>query len=285
MVLDLVLGRLGDDHALGIEARTPRAPRDLVELARAQTAHFVAVELRERGEHNGVDGHVDAHAERVGSADDGENALLGELFHQQAITGQHSCVMHADAAAEQAFQRLAERRGESRALHGLLHRLALLLRRHAIARQRRRARERHVLRKVDDVERTLPFSQRELDGALKRRERVLVGKRHRARRVDNAGDVLARLALEQPCNLVNVAKCGAHQQKLHIGKRKQRYLPSPTAIGVGEKVELVHGDALYGGVLSLGERLIREDLLRAADDRGRRVDVHISRDHAHVLAA
>ena len=50
-------------------------------------------------------------------------------------------------------------------------------------------------------------------------------------------------------------------------------------------MELVHGDALNGGVLSLGERLIREDLLCAADDRGRRVDVHISRDHAHILAA
>ena len=138
---------------------------------------------------------------------------------------------------------------------------------------------------MDDVEWTLPFSQRELDGALKRRERVFVGKRHRARRVDDAGDVLARLALEQPSDLVNVAKCGTHQQKLHIGKRKQRHLPGPAAIGVREEVELVHGDALNGGVLPLGERLIRENLLRAANDRGRRVDVHISRDHAHVLAA
>ena len=138
---------------------------------------------------------------------------------------------------------------------------------------------------MDDVERTLPFSQRELDGALKRRERVLVGKRHRARRVDDAGDVLARLALEQPSDLVNVAKRGAHQQKLHIGKRKQRHLPGPAAIGVGEKVELVHSDALNGGILPLGKRLVRENFLRAADDRGRRVDVHISRDHAHVLAA
>ena len=145
VVLDLVLGRLGDDHAFGVEARSPCAPRDLVELARAQTAHLVAVELRERGEHDSVDRHIDTHAERVGSADDGENALLGELFHQQAITGQHPCVMHADTAAEQALQRLAERRGESRALHGLLHRLALFLRRHAIARQCRRARKRRVL--------------------------------------------------------------------------------------------------------------------------------------------
>ena len=138
-VLYVVLGRLGYHHALGVEAAPPGTPHDLVELAGAQPAHLVAVELRERGKHDGVDRHIDAHAERVGSADDGENALLGELFHQQAITGQHPCVMHADTAAEQALQRLAERRGESRALHGLLHRLALFLRRHAVARQCRRA--------------------------------------------------------------------------------------------------------------------------------------------------
>ena len=46
-VLDLVLGGLGYDHALGIEARAACATGDLMELAAAQAAHLAAVELGE----------------------------------------------------------------------------------------------------------------------------------------------------------------------------------------------------------------------------------------------
>ena len=81
-VLDLVLRGLGDDHALGIEARTAGATSDLMELTGAQATHLVAVELGERGEHHGVDGHVDADAERVGAADDGQQALLRQALNQ-----------------------------------------------------------------------------------------------------------------------------------------------------------------------------------------------------------
>ena len=87
MVLDLELRRLGDDHALGVKARAARAPGDLVELARAQTALLVAVEFRKTGEQDGVDGHVDAHAECVGAADHRKKALLGELLDEQAVAG------------------------------------------------------------------------------------------------------------------------------------------------------------------------------------------------------
>ena len=84
-VLDLVFGRLGDDHALGVKARASGAPGDLVELARAEAAHLVAVEFGERREHHGVDGHVDANAERVGAADDRQEPLLGEALHQKTV--------------------------------------------------------------------------------------------------------------------------------------------------------------------------------------------------------
>ena len=60
VVLDLVLGGLGYDHALGVEARATRATGDLMELAAAQAAHLAAVELGELREHHRVDGHVDA---------------------------------------------------------------------------------------------------------------------------------------------------------------------------------------------------------------------------------
>ena len=70
-VLDLVLGCLGNHHALGIEARAAGATGDLMELTGAQATHLVA-ELGERGEYHGVDGYVDADAECVGAANDGQ---------------------------------------------------------------------------------------------------------------------------------------------------------------------------------------------------------------------
>ncbi len=87
MVLDLELGSLGDHDARGIEARATRAAGDLVELARAQAAMLAPVEFCETGEQHGVDGNVDAHTQRVGAADDGQQPLLGELFDEQAGAG------------------------------------------------------------------------------------------------------------------------------------------------------------------------------------------------------
>ena len=81
-VFDLVLRRLGNYHTLGVKARAAGATGNLVELAGAQTTHLVTVELGERGEHHGVDGHVDADAERVGAADDGQQALLRQALNQ-----------------------------------------------------------------------------------------------------------------------------------------------------------------------------------------------------------
>ena len=125
--LDVVLGGLGDDQAFRVEACASCAAGNLVELARAEPAHVRAVELGKGREQHGVDGHVDAYAERVGSADDRKKALLSELLHKQAIAGEHACVVHAHAAAQQALEYLAEGRGEARALDGFLDALALLL--------------------------------------------------------------------------------------------------------------------------------------------------------------
>ena len=139
-VFDLVLGRLGDDDAFGVEARTPRAAGDLMELARTQTAHAMTVELRQLRQDHRVDGHVDADAERVGSADDGQKTLLSKLLDEQTVARQHARVVHADPAARKALERFAERRGEARTLEGLLDRFALLLRGNAVARERAGAR-------------------------------------------------------------------------------------------------------------------------------------------------
>ena len=81
-VFDFVLRRLGNNHTLGIKARAAGATGNLMELAGAQATHLVTVELGERGEHHGVDGNVDADAERVGAADDGQQALLRQALDQ-----------------------------------------------------------------------------------------------------------------------------------------------------------------------------------------------------------
>ena len=77
-----MLGCLGNYHALGIKARATGATGDLMELAGAQATHLVAVELGERGEHHSMDGYVDADAECVGAANDGQQALLRQALDQ-----------------------------------------------------------------------------------------------------------------------------------------------------------------------------------------------------------
>ena len=285
VVLDLMLGGQRHHHALGVEAGPSRAAHDLVELAGAQTAHLGAVELGELGEHHRVDGHVDAHAERVGTADDREQPLLGEAFHEQAVARQHARVVHAHAARQQALERLAERRGETRAAHGLLHLLALLLRGHAVAGQRLRGGERRVLGEVHDVHGCLAGAQTQLHGGFQGFEGVVVGQRHGARRVGHQVDGPAGALFQRARDVAHVAEGGAHQQELRIRQREQRHLPGPAAIGIGVEVELVHHHAGHLRRGPFAQGLVREDLRRAADDRRLGVDGGVPRDHAHVLAA
>ena len=216
MVLDLVFGRLGDDHALGVEAGAARAAGYLVELARAQAALLVAVELGESGEQHGMDGHVDAHAQGVGAADDGQQALLGELFDQQAVSGQQPRVMQAHAAGDEVLERLAKRRGEAPALDGFLDGLALLLGGHAVTRQRAGARERGVLREVDYVQRRVALSQRELDRALEAGLDVFVRERHGARGIGDGLNVATGVTFERLRDGGHVAQRGAHEHELGV---------------------------------------------------------------------
>ena len=284
-VLDVVLGRLGDDAALGVEARAARAAHDLVELARVQVAHAAAVELGEGREHHGVDGHVDAHAERVRAADDGEKPLLGELLDEQAVARQHARVVDAHAAAEQPLERLAEGRGKARALDGLLDRLSLLLGADAVAREGLRGLERRVLREVHDVERRVARAQGELDRALERRVDELVGEGHRARGVGQHVDRAVGVVGQGLLDACGVAQGGAHEQELRVGQGEQRDLPGPAAVVVGVEVELVHGDDAHVAVLALAQGLVGQDLGRAADDGRLRVDGRVAGDHADVLLA
>ena len=60
----------------------------------------------------------------------GSRPCWASFSTSRAVAWEHPRMVHAHATCQQAFERLAERRGEARALHGLLHSLALLLGRH-----------------------------------------------------------------------------------------------------------------------------------------------------------
>ena len=94
-------------------------------------------------------------------------------------------MVHADAAAEQAFENLAKGRREARALSRLLNGLALLLAGNAKVGERLCRRKGGVLAKVHDVERGLAAAHRELDGALERGRHIVVAQRHRAWGIDD----------------------------------------------------------------------------------------------------
>ena len=194
-------------------------------------------------------------------------------------------MVHADAAAEQALENLAECRGETRALGSLLDGLALLLAGDAKVGERLRRGKCGVLAKVHDVERSLAAAHRELDGALERGRYIVVAQRHGTRGVDDQVAGGAGVLLERSGDRGDIAERGAHEHELCVGQGEQRYLPCPAAVGVGEVVELVHGDAANIGIFALAQCVVGEDLCRAADDGRLGVDMRVAGDHADVIAA
>ena len=93
------------------------------------------------------------------------------------------------------------------------------------------------------------------------------------------------MLLERGGNRGDVAERGAHEHELRVGQGEQRHLPSPTAVGICKVVELVHGHAAHVGVLAFAQRIIGKDLGRAADDGCLGVDMRVTGDHAHIVAA
>ena len=98
-----------------VEALAARAPADLLEVADAEDRRLLAVELAELREEHRADRDVHADAERVGAADDLEEALLRELLDEQAVLGKEARVMDADAVPHEALDLLAVRAVEARA--------------------------------------------------------------------------------------------------------------------------------------------------------------------------
>ena len=283
-VLDFVIGRLHQHHALGVEARPAGATGDLVELARVEPAHPMTVVLDERRQKHRVDGHVDAHAQGVGAADDREQALLGKLFNQQTVAREHARMVHAHAASEQALQGFAEGGGEARSLAGFLDALALLLGGHAVAGQGLCRVERSVLREMDNVNGGLALAQGQLDRAFHRGIHVFIAQGNGALGVGHHIDGTTGTLLKRGCDLRGVAQSGAHKKEACIGELDERDLPGPAAIDVAVEVELVHDDGgdVRRGALAQGA--VGQDLGGAADNRRIGVDGDVARDHADVVA-
>ena len=194
-------------------------------------------------------------------------------------------MVHADAAAEQTLEDLAEGRREARALGCLLDGLALLLAGNAKVGEGLRRRKCGILAKVHDVERGLAAAHRELDGAFERGRHVVVAQRHGAWGIDDQVAGSAGVLLERGGDCGDIAERGAHEHELRVRQGEQRHLPGPTAIGVGKVVELVHGDAANIGIFALAQRVVGKDLCRAADDGRLGIDMRVAGDHTDVIAA
>ena len=194
-------------------------------------------------------------------------------------------MVHADAASKQALENLAKGRGEARPLCRFLNGLALLLASDAKIGERLCRRKGGILAKVHDIEWGLATAHGELDRALEGGRHIVVAQRNRTRGVDNQVASSAGVFLERGGDGSDIAERGAHEHKLRVGQGEQRYLPGPTAVGVGKVVELIHGHAAHIGVLALAQRIVGKDFGRAADDGCLGVDMRVAGDHADVVAA
>ena len=285
LVLHLMLGCLDDHGAGGVEPGPAGPTGDLMELARRELAHSMAVELRQSGEQNGADRHVDPHPEGVRATDHREQAVLGEPFDQAPVPRQQTCVVHPDAVADQPVQGVTEPCAEPEVRDPPSDRIA------------RRARgDRHAgqglcplqgggLGEMHDVDRG-PVGGHQLGDALVHGSGH-VGEEERHRSLTGGHDgsgppgAPSQVALEE----ADVTQGRRHQEELCPGQLDQRHLPRPAPLRVGVVVELVHHHQVDGGVGTLAQSLVGQHLGGAADDRGLGIDGGISGQHAHPVGA
>ena len=282
-VLDLVVRGLHHDRALGVVARTARATGDLVELAGLENALAGAVVLDQAGHQHRADGHVDAHAQRVGATDDLEQAGLRQSFDQAPVLRQHAGVVDADALAHQLRQDPAEGRREAEITDLFPDPLLLLRGQQFQAGQRLRALRGLALRKVHHVNGGLAVGEQLVEGVVDGRVHVMEIQRHRAGRARDELDVGAGALLEVLLEHGHVAERGRHEQELRAIEQQQRHLPCPPSVGFGVEVELVHDHLVDAGVGALAQRDVGHDLRGRAHDRRAAVDGRVTGHHADVL--
>ena len=283
-----MLGRLDHDEPGRVEAGPARAAGDLEELAGLQDPLPVAVELREPGEEHRADRHVDADAEGVGAADDGEQAGLGEGLHEAPVLGQHPGVVHADAGLHQLLQRLAEARAEPEG-PDLLGDGVLVLPvdpgESPDAQQPGRVLDGVGLREVHDVRRRLAGRDELLDRLVEMFDGPPEAEGDGPLGLVDHGGRPAGTPGQVGGDLRDVAQGRGHQHELRVGQLQERHLPRPAAVRLAVVVELVHHHQPDVGAGALAQGDVGEHLGGAGDDRRVGVDAGVAGQHADVVGA
>ena len=285
LVLDDMVGGLHDDETRGVVAGASSAPRDLVQLTRAQQPGDRPVVLGEPRKHDRPQRQVDPDAERVGTDDDTQQAGLREPLHQAAVLGQHPAVMDPDPVMEKARERAAEARSEAEAHNRRGDRLPFRTRRHLCRGECLGVGEHLRLGEVDDIERCLVGCEERLDRLVQRCAAVLEAERNRSGRGAHYRHRPAGAAGQALLDRAHVAERGRHEDELRPDQLQERHLPRPASVGVAVEVELVHHDLVdvRGGPVAKGH--VRDDLGGGADDGGRGIDRGVAGQHADVLGA
>ena len=283
--VDLVLGGQDAHETDGVEAGAAGAPRDLVEFARAHVAHAPPVVLDERRHQHRADRHVDTDPQRVRAAHDRQQASLREALDEAPVARQHARVVHADALCEQRLEGLPEalRKRHARQLRGDC--LLLLGRHQRRTVERLRGGDRVALGEVHDVDGPAALAQQALDRVGQAVHDVLELEGHGALRVVDEGHVAPGALLPRALETRRVAQCRAHRHHLRAPQLQEWNLPCPPALTVPVEVELVHDDHVRIQRRPLTQRLIRQDLSRAADDGRVGVQGDVTGHHADVIRA
>ena len=245
-ILDDMLRRLRHHPAAFIEALAPRAPADLVEIARAQDACLFPVELAKLREEHGANGDIDADAQRVGAADDLEQAALRELLDEHAILRQQPGVMQPDAVPQPLANLRPVRAAELEAFQRVRDRRFFLARADIDAREILRALGRFQLREMHDIDRA-PCRRRQdspaSGQAASPSKRTPAAPAAPGKRWSRSRRPFSRVSSSSK-KAVSPER-GGHEEKARLRQGQQRHLPGHAALAVRVVVELVHDDVAH----------------------------------------
>ena len=133
------------------------APCNLVKIACGQNGCLVSAVFAELRKENCADRDVYTDTERVRSADNFEKSLLSELFAENAVFGQKSCVVETNALFEPTLDIRAVWACKTDFLDGFVYRLFLFLGAQVETHEVLRVACCCRLRKVNNVNRRLTF--------------------------------------------------------------------------------------------------------------------------------
>jgi hypothetical protein len=266
---------------VGVETGPARAAGELAELAHGERTHLGAVELGERRHQHGADGDVHAHAERVGTADDRQQAGTGEPLDEAAVAGKHARVMHAHPVAQQSVECLAEPLPHPLGAQRFGDRLALSPSGDRQAHQPLGPLDGGGLRGVHQVHRGEAVG----DGVEHAVGHVghppLVVQRGGALHRGDVGDTATRALFEIGGDGGHVAQRRRGQQHLAPGELQQRHLPRPATVALCVVVELVEAGEPELTRRPDGQRVVRQHLGGAHQYRRIRVDRCVAGGEAH----